>query len=187
MAHYTSFVRIPALILRQRLRPLPRLGPLESDPIRFRVWPTDMDFNFHLNNARFLSYMDYGRVRLTARLGVMDQAIRHRWQPLVGAIHITYRRSLALWTPFTLTSRLLGWDEKWFHMEQVFVGPGGLAAIAWVQGLFRDAQGNVPPQSIVDGIAPGLPSPPLPESLRAALAITQETLAAYADLPGTGK
>lgn len=180
MAHYNSFVRIPALVLRQRVRPLPRLGLLESDRIRLRVWPTDIDFNLHLNNSRFLSYMDYGRVRLTARLGVLDLALRQRWMPLVGAVHITYRRSLDLWVPFTLTTRMLGWDEKWFFMEQVFESANGLAAIAWVPGLFRGADGNIHPQAILDTIAPGIPSPPLPDSLRAALAVTRDTLAAHA-------
>lgn len=183
MAHYNSFFRIPALVLRQRLRPLPQLGLLASDPIHLRVWPTDIDFNFHLNNSRFLSYMDYGRVRLTARLGVLDMALRQRWMPLVGAVHITYRRSLDLWAPFTLTTRMLGWDEKWFFMEQVFEGANGLAAIAWVHALFRGSQGNIPPQAIVDTLAPGLQSPPLPKSVRTALAVTRDTLAAHAGKP----
>ncbi len=40
--------------------------------------------------------------------------------PLVGSLSITYRRSLELFAPFTLTTRTLCWDEKWFYMEQVF-------------------------------------------------------------------
>jgi len=187
MAHYNSFIRIPALVLRQKLRPLPSLRLLEGDLIRLRVWPTDIDFNFHLNNSRFLSYMDYGRVRLTARLGMVEMAIRQHWTPLVGAVHITYRRSLPLWAPFTLTTRLLGWDEKWLFMEQIFQGADGLAAIAWVHGLFRSSQGNIPPQILMDKIAPGIQSPPLPESIRAALAVTRATLAAYADNPVAGQ
>ncbi|HEX4021610.1 MAG TPA: thioesterase family protein [Acidobacteriaceae bacterium] len=183
MAHYNSFIRIPALVLRQRFRPLPRLGMLESDRIHLRVWPTDIDFNFHLNNSRFLSYMDYSRVRLAARLGVLDIAMQQRWMPLLGAVHITYRRSLELWAPFTLTTRMLGWDEKWFFMEHVFQGASGVAAIAWVHGLFRDSQGNIPPQKIVDMVAAGMASPPLPESVRVAQAVTRDTLASYPRQP----
>ena len=57
------------------------------------------------------------------------------------------------------------WDEKWFYMEQVFRSREGLVAIAWVKGLFRAKDGNVAPQRIVDAIAPGAVSPPVPEAL----------------------
>jgi hypothetical protein len=50
-------------------------------------------------------------------------------------------------------------------MEQVFRSREGLAAIAWVKGLFRAPDGNVHPQRIVDSIAPGIASPPVPEAL----------------------
>ncbi len=39
----------------------PKLGILETSVLRFRVWPNDLDFNFHLNNGRYLTLMDIGR------------------------------------------------------------------------------------------------------------------------------
>src|SRR6201996_989174 len=164
MSRSNSFVRIPALAIRQRIRPLPRIGILDEDILRQHVWPQDIDFNFHLNNARYLSFMDYGRVHLMAATGILTPAIRHRWAPLVGSVSITYRRSLGLFAPFTLTTRLLCWDEKWFYMEQVFGSRDGLAAIAWVKGLFRGAEGNIHPQHAVDLVSPGLISPAVPET-----------------------
>jgi acyl-CoA thioesterase FadM len=173
MSHYNSFVRIPALAVRQRIRPLRRIGVFDEDVLRLRVWPQDIDFNLHLNNARYLSFMDYGRVHLSAAIGILTPALKGGWIPLVGSLSITYRRSLTLFAPFTLTTRTLCWDEKWFYMEQVFRLSGrsgrrsseGLAAIAWVKGLFRAEDGNVPPQRIVDMIAPGTASPAVPEAL----------------------
>ena len=52
----------------------------------------------------------------------------------------------------------------------------GLAAIAWVKGLFRATNGNVPPQRIVDMIAPGTVSPPVPESIEQWNGLTKEKL-----------
>ncbi len=165
MAHINSFVRIPLLALRQRIRPLPRIGVLDEDRIRMRVWPNDIDFNFHLNNSRYLSCMDYGRIHMMAAYGILPYALKERWMPLVGSVDITYRRSLDLFATFELRSRTLCWDEKWFYMEQSFHSRAGLAAIAWVKGLFRSRQGNIPPQSIVDLFWPGAISPPVSESL----------------------
>jgi acyl-CoA thioesterase FadM len=176
MAHINSFVRIPLLALRQRIRPLPRIGVLDEDRIRMRVWPTDIDFNFHLNNSRYLSFMDYGRMHMIAACGILDHALRNRWMPLVGSVDITYRRSLDLFAAFEIRTRTLCWDEKWFYIEQSFHGQAGLAAVSWVKGLFRGKQGNIPPQSIVDLVTPGLASPPVSESLSQWNEITKQRL-----------
>ena len=165
MAHVNSFLRIPGIVLRHKLRPLPRIGLLAPDTVRMRVWPTDIDINLHLNNSRYLSYMDYGRVHLTAAIGLLETAIEQRWAALVGSVAITYRRPVGLWKPFTLTTRLLCWDEKWFYMEQMFHSSDGLAAVAWVKGLFRGSDGNVPPQQIVDMFSPNQLSPPMLASI----------------------
>ena len=165
MSHFNSFVRIPALAIRHRIRPLPRIGLFGEDVLRMRVWPQDIDFNLHLNNARYLSFMDYGRVHLMAGTGILTPMLRDKWVPLVRSVSVTYRRSLRLFASFTLTTRILSWDEKWFYMEQVFRSDEGLAAIAWVKGLFRAKDGNIPPQQIADTIAPSTTSPPVPEAL----------------------
>ena len=102
MAHYNSFVRIPLLVLRNSIAPLPRIGMLETDALNLRVWPNDVDFNLHLNNARYLSVMDYGRVRLLAGTGLLTPSLKARWAPVVGAVWMTYRRSLELWAGINL-------------------------------------------------------------------------------------
>jgi acyl-CoA thioesterase FadM len=184
VAHFNSFVRIPLLALRQVLRPLPRMGALETDVIPMRVWPNDIDFNLHLNNARYLSVMDYGRVHMLARAGVLGPAIKQRWQPLVGGIWITYRRPLPLLARFTLTTRLECWDERWFYIEQSFLGPEGFAATAWVKGALRESGGVVTPQRVMDLAQPGIVSPPLPEALLILNGLTREKLAAANRQPG---
>jgi acyl-CoA thioesterase FadM len=185
MSHFNSFVRIPALAIRQRIRPLPRIGIFDEDVLRMRVGPWDIDFNLHLNNARYLSFMDYGRIHLSVATGILTPVLKERWAPLVGSLSITYPRSLGLFAPFTLTTRTLCWDEKWVYMEQVFRSEGGgsqgLVAIAWVKGLFRAKDGNVPPQRIVDMVAPGVVSPPVPEALERWNDLTKGKLEGAAD------
>ena len=176
VAHINSFVRIPLLALRQRLRPLPRIGVLDEDRVEMRVWPNDIDFNFHLNNSRYLTCMDYGRIHMLAASGILGIVVRRRWTPLVGSIDIVYRRSLPLWMPFTLTTRNLCWDERWFYMEQTIRFREGLASTAWVKALFQDRGTNVPPQFVVDLVQPGLTSPQLLESMAMWNQLTREKL-----------
>ena len=177
MSQFINFVRIPALAIRQHIRPLPALAVLEEDRIRLCVWPHDIDINLHMNNARYLSVMDYARTHLLARTGLLTHIVRWRWRPLVGAVWITYRRSLPLFSAFSIASRLICWDERWFYIEQTFTGGDGLAAVGWVKGVLRDARGIVPPQKALETVAPGVASPPIPEPIAAWNEITREKLA----------
>jgi acyl-CoA thioesterase FadM len=177
VSHLINFVRIPALAIRQHIRPLAPLGVLDEDRLRMRVWPNDIDLNMHLNNARYLSIMDYGRAHLLARTRLLQHMLHARWQPLVGAAWVTYRRSLALFALFELTSRLVCWDDRWFYMEQTFTGSKGLAAVGWVKGMLRDPRGTVDPQLVLERVAPGVVSPPMPESIAAWNELTREKLA----------
>ncbi len=177
MSHIISFVRIPALAVRQHLWPLAPTGVLEEDRVRMRVWPNDIDINLHLNNARYLNMMDYARTHMLARTGLLSHILRSRYKPMVGAVWITYRRSLPVFSAFWLGSRLVCWDERWFYVEQTFTGREGLAAVGWVKGILRDARGNVEPQRVIDGVAPGAVSPPMPEPIAAWNELTREKLA----------
>jgi acyl-CoA thioesterase FadM len=176
LSHWISFVRVPALAIRQHVRPLPALAPLEDDCLRRHVGLTDIDLNLHLNNARYLSYMDYGRVHLLARTRLLEHILRARWTPLVGAVWMTYRRPLELFARFTLTSRLVCWDERWFYMEQTFMGRQGLAAVGWVKGAVRSPAGVVAPQQALERVAPGIVSPPIPEAIATWNELTREKL-----------
>jgi len=177
LSHFISFVRIPALAIRQHLRPLPPMGVLEEDRLRMHVWPNDIDFNFHLNNARYLNIMDYARMHLLARTRLLEHVVRSRWMPVVGAVWITYRRSLPLFSGFLLASRLVCWDERWFYFEQTFTGRDGLAAVGWVKGALRLKQGTVEPQKVIERVAPGAQSPPMPEAISTWNELTREKLA----------
>jgi len=155
LSHFISFVRIPALAIRQHVWPLPPLDVLGEDVLKLRVLPNDIDTNFHLNNGRYLNLMDYARTHMLARTRILEHIIRVRYQPLVGAVWMTYRR----------------------YMEQIFAGSKGLAAIGWVKGILRDAQGNVPPQKVIDAVSPGRLSPPMPEAMVEWNELTKEKLA----------
>jgi len=177
LSHFISSVRIPALAIRQHLRPLTPMGVLEEDRLRMHVWPNDIDFNFHLNNARYLNIMDYARMHLLARTQLLEHVVRSRWMPVVGAVWITYRRSLPVFSAFLLTSRLVGWDDRWFYFEQTFTGRDGLAAVGWVKGALRLKQGTVEPQKVIERVAPGAQSPPMPEAISTWNELTREVLA----------
>ncbi|WP_420237540.1 thioesterase family protein [Telmatobacter bradus] len=178
MSHFINFVRIPALAIREHIRPLPPLGIFDEDTLYLRVLPNDIDINLHMNNARYLNVMDYARTHLLARTRLLEHIVRSRWQPMIGAAWLTYRRSLPLFARYSITSRMICWDDRWFYIEQTFSGKQGLAAVGWIKGVLRNREGVVDPQSAIEGVAPGTLSPPMPEAIANWNELTREKLTA---------
>ena len=70
--------------LRLRAR---RRGPLSVwDVARtpFRVLPTDLDLLFHMNNGKYLSILDLGRLDLLLRSGLWQALTERGWYPVVA-------------------------------------------------------------------------------------------------------
>lgn len=144
----------------------PKVSFLDPGLIHLRVWPTDLDLNLHMNNGRYLTVMDLGRLDLTFRCGLGGLLLRRRWRPVVGAVRIRFRRSLDPFERYALETRLLGWDGKWLYLGQRFLkGDGDLAAEAYVRAVFLGAEGAVPPAELLRELGLEVDSPPLPEGL----------------------
>lgn len=154
------FVAIAALFGR-------RLDFLDESRLRFRVWPHDIDPNLHMTNARYLSVMDLGRVDLLLRNGIWRTMMKNRWQAVLGATNIRYRRPLRPFEAFEVVTRVLCWDAKRFYIEHRIEAGGKLAAVALMQGVFVDRRGRVPPQRLIEVMGGSLESPPEPDFIRA--------------------
>lgn len=147
-----------------RARRQPPLDVLDESLLPLRVLPNDLDINLHINNGRYLSLMDLGRIDLMTRTGLTALIIRNRWTPLVGAAALRFIRPLSLFARYTLNTRILAWDEKWFYLEQRFLYRGEAVAIAHVKGLIRGRQGNIAPHTLLTALGLERYSPPLPET-----------------------
>jgi acyl-CoA thioesterase FadM len=134
----------------------------DESVLHLRVMPDDLDINLHMNNGRYLSLMDVGRLDLMVRSGLWRPVWRHRWRPLLGSAMIRFRRSLAPFQKFQLRSRLACWDERWFVFEQRFESRGQIHAVAHARGLFRDRGGNVAPAQVLAAMGIDKPSPLVP-------------------------
>ena len=149
-------------ILKSRFRS--KIGPLDSSVVRFTVLPHDCDLNIHLNAGRFVSFMDIARIELLARMRVLRSVLKKGWRPVVGGLVIRYRRSVQPFERFTIESRVVGWDDKWFYIEHVLNRhDGSMAATAYTRTLLRKSGGTVAPRELIElmGLA-GTESPPLP-------------------------
>lgn len=119
-----------------------RLGHYDIARTRFRVMPTDLDIFKHMNNGVYLSIFDIGRFDLLQRSGVWQIFKERGWYPVVASETITFRKSLTLWTPFTVESRILGYDAKAVYVEQRAVVDGEIYAQAFIRGRFLSRKGG---------------------------------------------
>ncbi|PVZ68269.1 thioesterase family protein [Pelagibaculum spongiae] len=125
------------LLLIARIRTIKQFITLEqASHMHFRVWPHDCDINLHLTNSRYLGMMDLGRTWMLAEMGQLSSVVKRGWKVIMNAQEISYIRELSPFQKFTLETRMVGWDEKYFYVEQRFVSGGKLYAIAHVRGLF---------------------------------------------------
>jgi len=156
------------------------IGALETAVLEFRVMPNDLDPNWHVNNGRYLTLMDLGRIDLTLRMGFLRLVFSDRWMPVLGGAMITFQRPLKLFQRYTLHTRLAGWDEKWLYLEQYFESDGKRVATAVVKGLIRGRDRSIPTVEVMHAVGFDLPSPEFPEHLRRWIA-ADEALRASAD------
>src|SRR5690348_12743636 len=155
------YLRVLGVLLRFWVGPR-RSDPLTPSVLRMRVWPNDLDPNRHVNNGRYLTLMDLGRFDLTLHSGLMRAILRHRWMPVLGDAVISFQRPLKVFQRFTLTTTIVGWDEKWIYMTQTFDHDGKRAATAYVKGILRGRDRNVPTAEVMAAVGVTTPSPPLP-------------------------
>ena len=161
MIPYSRYAQVVGGALRG-----PKLTALDEYRLHLRVSPTDVELT-RMNNGRYVTLMDLGRVGLSLRCGLLPSMLRRRWTPLVGAVSIRYRRSLRVRQRFDLVTRVAAFDEKYWYFDQRFESNGDLYAAAFVKALFRGPGGPVPPRDmLIAAGTPALVSPPLPESMR---------------------
>ncbi len=157
-------------VLTVRLRPALDM-PHGVSRLVFRVWPRDLDTSLHLNNGRYLTLMDIGRLDVMVASGLWRAVLRHKWTPVASAIKIRYRREIRLWERFRIETRIVAWDQLNVVMEQVFLFEGGsrdgqIAAQAQFKGGLYDRKVRrfVPISDLMRETGVDSPSPePTPE------------------------
>ncbi len=137
-----------------------------EDPVcitHFRCWFTDIDVLMHMNNGKYLSLMDLGRVDLMLRMGAFQKLRKKGIYPVVVSEAIRFRRSINLFSKFRIVTQTAGWDDKYVYLTQKFFVREDLYASAIIKGRFLHKNGSkVSPEELwaAGGITPKIPQPP---------------------------
>ena len=133
---------------------------------RFTALPHDCDLNFHLNAGRYISFMDVARADLIGRLRLLRPLLRRGWRPVMGGCVVRFRRSVLPFQRFTVRSRVVTWDEKWFYTEHIVEVGSTFCASGQMRTVIRGKQGTIPPPDVLKLLDITDPTPPpMPEFL----------------------
>lgn len=155
------YFRFCWLMFVWRLRPPVTFFEEAATP--FRVWPTDLDTNLHMNNGVYLSLMDLGRIDLILRNKLAKKLKEKQWFPVVASQMIRYRKSLDPFKKFYIKSQLLGWDDRFFYVQQRFIHKEEVVALALVKARFlKKSGGGVTPSDLAQEVGVSSESPKLP-------------------------
>lgn len=162
-------IRLFWTIFSQRMRDrCTVLGPCKTD---LRVWPNDLDVYMHVNNGVYLTYADLGRIDLMLRADVFHKIRKKGWYPVVASETIQFRKSLKLGQRFTITTRVLGWTERSFYIEQVFSRQGEQIATLVIDARFlAKAGGKVAIKDLLELVGYKDASPVIPDNVQQWLA-----------------
>lgn len=148
----------------------PRIAhALEETSLNFCVLPSDLDLNGHMNNGRYLTLMDIGRMDFVMRFGMAGYVIRNGYIPVLSSASMRYRLPLLPFQKYRLTTRIAAWDDRWAFMEHRFIivgdkKDGAVAAIGLVKGGFfnKATRATVSTRAVMKALGIDEESPALP-------------------------
>ena len=140
----------------------PDLPVLGTHVSHHRCWPQDIDIFMEMNNGRILTILDLGRTVLARRVGLLRALRSEGWGMTMAGVSVRYRRRIRPFVRFRTVSRAVGWDDKFFYLDQsIWIGEE-CAAQALYRAAVTDAKGIVRPGRVFraagfEGERPDLP------------------------------
>lgn len=124
------------LLLLKRIYIFKKISPLDSCETNFWVNPFDLDINLHMNNGRYLSIMDLGRIDLLLKAKCFWSLMFQGYYPVVASEGIRFKRSLQPFQFFKIRTQIDCWTDKDFFIKQEFIQGGSVVAEAYLKGRF---------------------------------------------------
>ena len=140
----------------------PALPILGTHVSTHRCWPQDLDIYMEMNNGRILTILDLGRTILARRVGLLNVISKNRWALTMAGASVRYRKRIKPFVKFKVHSRCVGWDDKFFYLDQsIWIGDE-CAVQALYRSALTDKRGIVRPGRLIramgyEGTRPDLP------------------------------
>lgn len=159
------FLKLTMTITRAIFRS--RLKPEDTSTLQLRAGLTDIDIFMELNNARYFTYMELGRWDFSYRAGLLGLMKKHRWGVAIGGASVRYRRRIPFLAKFTLSTRLICHDGRWFYFLQEIHRNDEICFSALMKAGVTSRHGLVPATEVIDCMGHRNWNPNMPEWVNA--------------------
>lgn len=150
-----------------KFRRAPDLALMETHISHHICWPWDLDPWMELNNGRTLTLFDLGRIPFARRTG-LERALRaNGWGIAVAGASTRYRKRVKVFHRVEMRTRCIGWDARFFYMEQSLWRRGDCTSHMLLRGAVTSAQGIVTPAMLFQTMGFSPESPALPDWVQA--------------------
>lgn len=146
-----------------KFRNAPPLGVLDAHISTHHCWPWDIDPWIELNNGRTLTLYDLGRLPMAHRTGLVHLLRQQKWGITVAGNSTRYRRRIRAFDQFTMVSRTVGWDQRFFYIDQSMWRKGDCCNQMLVRMAITDDAGIVSTERVLAAWGRPMASPELPE------------------------
>jgi len=132
----------------------------------FRVGFRHIDFNLHINNAKYLMFLEKARWDHSIQTDTFNLLLKNKLNFIVAGVEVGYIREIRLFKKFDVETTYLGWDEKYFYLEQKCVADGKLCNYSLVKAVFTQKGKVVSPSEVMDIIPVEQRPQQLPEHMQ---------------------
>ncbi|MFZ5749599.1 MAG: acyl-CoA thioesterase [Pseudomonadota bacterium] len=163
----------PFLRLFLKTREARRQGPIDvlgTHVTHHLCWPWDLDPWVELNNGRTLTLYDLGRIPMAIRTGLVGLLRAQGWGITVAGNSVRYRRRVRAFDRIEMRSRVIGWDARFFYMEQAMFVRGECTSHMLLRSAVTSAEGIVAPARVMEASGRATASPALPDWVEAWIA-----------------
>ena len=118
-----------------------------------RIYPNDLDINLHVNNGRYLTLCDLGRIDMFVRSGLARVMLKNRWIPVVSGVTMKFIKPLRVFDRIRIVSEVSHWDEKYFYSNHMIYRGDVLVSEGTSKALVVSRRsGRLSPAEVVDAV-----------------------------------
>ena len=98
----------------------------DTSVMKGRVGLHQIDYNLHMNNAKYLTVLEKARWAHFRELAWFKKMMDARINIVIGSLELTFIRELGVLSSYDIKTRILTWDEKYLYFEQQIYVKGKL-------------------------------------------------------------
>jgi acyl-CoA thioesterase FadM len=142
------------------------LTPLDESTMELRVIPTDVDCIGQMHPSRYLNLMELGWTDFTTRIGLSNLTQRCHWKTRTVAVNMNYHCPLRLLQRYTLSTRLLYWDNQFLYLEQRFQVGKHTVAVGQIKTMIYGRHDSIAPGYVLELLGYDPASPKMPAEIQ---------------------